>query len=75
MRSYSRLAFWIVKCLMLFFLFTCLWNIAKESGREEIRQNRAFQAITNGSPVCIWGDVVYSATQLDTRKMQVKIKR
>lgn len=73
--TYSKASFWTVKVLMLFFALIVIWNLAKESGREEIRQNKAFQVLTNGTPVCVWGNTFYPATQLDTKRMQVKIKR
>lgn len=72
---HSRLAFWTVKLPMLLFAATVLWNVAKESGREEIRSMRPVKFVLSGNPMCIWGDVMYPATELNTKKMSVKIKR
>lgn len=71
MRVYPNRSFWIVKILMIFFGLIVLWNVAKESGREEMRQTK----LISEAPFCMWSGVVYSATEIDTKRMIVKIKR
>jgi len=78
---YSRTAFWTVKIVGLLALLIVIWNVAKSSGRQEILDKRPVQLLTNGNPVCVWGDEVYFATEIKPAtkttpmRMMVKIKR
>jgi len=78
---YGRMAFWLVKVMMLLSALIVLWNVAKASGRQEILDKRPVQLLTNGTPVCVWGDDVYFATEIKPAtkttpmRMIVKIKK
>ena len=72
---YGRMAFWLVKVMMLLSALIVIWNVAKETGRQEILSRRAVQHLVNKNPFCIWGGIVYPATEINTRNMTVKIKK
>lgn len=74
-RRYGRSAFWTIKVIGLLALLIVIWNVAKSSGRQEVLDKRAVQLLTNGNPVCVWGDEVYFATEIKpaTKKEPMRI--